>query len=73
METIVFYNGDVELGRADLPMFSDTKERHKIAKGLGIERYSRMQFLRENGDVRMDSDNIHPKTFLDKELNKKIK
>lgn len=73
METIIFYNGDTELGRSDLPLFTDYKDRMKIAKTLGIERYGRIKFVRENGDVRVDSDNYKNKSIFDKELNKKIK
>jgi hypothetical protein len=73
MEKIVFYSNTVEMGRADLPMFSDIKERWKIAKRLGITTYSRVQFLREDGTIRIDSDTYNNKGLFDKELNKKIK
>jgi hypothetical protein len=73
METIIFYSNAIEMGRADLPMMTDTKERWKIAKGLGLTTYSRVQFLRDDGTVRVDSDSYKNRSIFDKELNKKIK
>ncbi len=72
MEKIRFYYKGEFLAQAELTEKSMTSDRHKIAKGAGIKIYDRMQFIDDSGKIRMDTDEIKDKSFLNHELNSYI-
>jgi hypothetical protein len=68
-ETIKFYYKGELKGEAPLPEGTMIVDRHNIAKSIGVKIYDRMQFCAENGEVRVDSNDISPQTLFNKEFN----